>query len=324
MPRISNCPLCKATLSNSINDISRHTNKYVCPNCGIYWLPYELSIGIGKDVRFDDTSRTKLSYAVRQMQDSATEPVLYDDLITNILRNTVLPTALEQLDKLVLFLGQELSEPGSRIDLHPANMRAVLGAKTDAAADWIIDQASHLNLIEIMAKTMLPDFVGVTLTLDGWNKFIQLQTNVSDKRRAFMAMPFGDSELDRIFFEYFKPAAKRAGYELMKLDEEPRAGLIDDRLRLEIRTARFLVADLSHSNRGAYWEAGYAEGLGRPVIYTCKQSVLSSGDKNIKPHFDTNHYLMVPWDPLDLQNAADLLTTTIRVTLPTESLLTDD
>lgn len=81
-----------------------------------------------------------------------------------------------------------------------------------------------------------------------------------------MAMRFGDEEMDRVFRNYFKPAAKLAGYDLYKLDDEPRAGLIDDRLRLDIRTSRFLIADLSHANKGAYWEAGYAEGLGRPVF----------------------------------------------------------
>ena len=52
----------------------------------------------------------------------------------------------------------------------------------------------------------------------------------------------------------------------------PKAGLIDDRLRVEIRTSRFLIADLTHENAGAYWEAGFAEGLGKPVIYTCEKS----------------------------------------------------
>jgi len=37
-----------------------------------------------------------------------------------------------------------------------------------------------------------------------------------------------------------------------------------------IRTARFVIADLTHDNNGAYFEAGFAEGLGLPVIYTCE------------------------------------------------------
>ena len=38
-----------------------------------------------------------------------------------------------------------------------------------------------------------------------------------------------------------------------------------------IRDAKFVIVDLTHDNHGAYWEAGYAEGLGKPVIYVCKK-----------------------------------------------------
>ena len=62
-----------------------------------------------------------------------------------------------------------------------------------------------------------------------------------------------------------------AGFDLFKSDDEPRAGLIDDQLRVDIQSSDFLIADLTHDNLGAYWEAGYAEGLGKPVIYTCEQ-----------------------------------------------------
>ena len=85
-------------------------------------------------------------------------------------------------------------------------------------------------------------------------------------------MKFGDQVLDQIVDSVFKPSVKQAGFDLIKLDDEPKAGLIDDRLRVEIQSSQFLIADLSHDNPGAYWEAGYAEGLGKPVIYTCEKA----------------------------------------------------
>ena len=137
-----------------------------------------------------------------------------------------------------------------------------------------------------------------------------------------MAMKFGDPELDAVFKDYFKLAVHQAGFNLQRLDDEPRAGLIDDRMRLEIRTSRFLIADLTHANAGAYWEAGYAEGLGRPVIYTCRKDVFD--DEKKRPHFDTNHHLTVIWDPAALDDAMAQLKTVIRVTLPAEAKLEDD
>lgn len=80
-----------------------------------------------------------------------------------------------------------------------------------------------------------------------------------------------------------------------------------------------MVADLSHDNDGAYFEAGFAEGLGLPVIYTCEASKIARG----KTHFDTNHMVTVLWDVNKLDEACRALTATIRNTLPLESKLDD-
>ena len=97
-----------------------------------------------------------------------------------------------------------------------------------------------------------------------------LQTGAVANRKAFMAMKFGDSVLDGIVNEIFRSAVRDTGFDLRRLDDVPQAGLIDDRLRVEIQSSAFVIADLTHDNLGAYWEAGYAEGIGKPVIYTCR------------------------------------------------------
>jgi hypothetical protein len=87
-----------------------------------------------------------------------------------------------------------------------------------------------------------------------------------------------------------------------------------------LRTSRFVVSDLSYQNNyGAYWEAGFAEGLGRPVIYTCRKE---EWDER-KTHFDTNHLNTIIWDPDKLDDAALRLIATIRATLPAEAKMTD-
>jgi nucleoside 2-deoxyribosyltransferase len=67
-------------------------------------------------------------------------------------------------------------------------------------------------------------------------------------------------------------------------------------MRVDIQGCRFLIADLTHRNNGAYWEAGYAEGLGKPVIYTCQRSTFAQAS-----HFDTNHHLAVYWEEGDFE-----------------------
>ena len=83
-------------------------------------------------------------------------------------------------------------------------------------------------------------------------------------------------------------------------------------MREEIQNAELVVADLTHDNPGAYWEAGYAEGLGKPVIYTCEKTKFEQQ----KTHFDTNHLLTIQWDPENPAKAAEELKATIRATLP--------
>jgi nucleoside 2-deoxyribosyltransferase len=135
-----------------------------------------------------------------------------------------------------------------------------------------------------------------------------------------MAMPFGDKGLDLAFTDCFRLAAKDAGFELTRLDDHAPAGLIDNRLRVEILRTRFIIADLSNANAGAYWEAGFAEGLGKPVIYTCRRDHFDVH----RTHFDTNHHLTIVWEPTDLADARQRLADTIRATLPGEAQLSID
>lgn len=131
-------------------------------------------------------------------------------------------------------------------------------------------------------------------------------------------MPYGNTDLDSVVDEFIRPAVGQTGFVLQRLDDDPRAGLIDDQLRVDIQTSRFLIADLTHGNRGAYWEAGYAEGLGKPVIYTCEEEGFS------ETHFDANHHLTVIWHIDRLDKARKELKAVIRATLPGEAKMLDD
>src|SRR5207248_916726 len=101
--------------------------------------------------------------------------------------------------------------------------------------------------------------------------------------------------LDGIVADYFVPAVRQCGFDLYRLDDRPKAGVIDNRMRVEIRAAKFIVCDLTDENRGAYWEAGFAEGAQKPVFYTCEKGKFEA----TKPHFDTEHMFTIRWDADD-------------------------
>ncbi len=60
-----------------------------------------------------------------------------------------------------------------------------------------------------------------------------------------------------------------------------------------IRKSKFMIADLTYQNQNIYFEAGFAQGLGIPVIYTCHQDSVD----NIM--FDTQHSNQIQWTEFD-------------------------
>jgi nucleoside 2-deoxyribosyltransferase len=76
-----------------------------------------------------------------------------------------------------------------------------------------------------------------------------------------------------------------------------------------------VIADLTGGNHGAYWEAGFAHGLGKPVVYTCEKQWFEAN----QTHFDTSHHYTVLWDLADLSAAGRDLRTVIRATLPRDA-----
>lgn len=125
-------------------------------------------------------------------------------------------------------------------------------------------------------------------------------------------MKFNDPELERLVTHVIKPAVKAAlGYDVVDLRNVAKAGIIDNILREQIRDAAFVLVDLTHDNSGAYWEAGYAEGLGKPVIYLCERAKFDAA----QTHFDTNHCTTVIWATDNEAAFAAELNATIRRSL---------
>lgn len=215
-------------------------------------------------------------------------------------------------------MGDNVDGPGDRVNLSALiSLRSIIGAISDRGVQFIIDGLLETGLLIKKERPSSADHE-LTLSFAGWERYEELRRGSPSGRNAFMAMKFDDS-LRRIVDKHFRPAVRQTGFTLRLLDDEPRAGLIDDRLRVQIQAARFMISDLTHNNSGAYREAGYAEGLRKPVIYTCRRDVF----ERHSTHFDTNHLLTVPWSEDRLDEAMEMLKATIRATIP-EAKKTDD
>lgn len=151
----------------------------------------------------------------------------------------------------------------------------------------------------IQQQTDLHEDVCYTVTVDGYRRIGDLRTNPASAQ-VFVAMWF-DEELAAAYEQGIAPAIGEAGYKPLRIDQKQDVNKIDDAIIAEIRRSRFLVADFTQGDDGArggvYFEAGFAFGLGIPVIYTCREDAID------KIHFDTRQYHHTAWkDPMDLRD----------------------
>lgn len=131
-----------------------------------------------------------------------------------------------------------------------------------------------------------------SVTVEGYARIEDSRVG-ADRTQAFVAIWFND-ETNDAFDQGIQPAIEEAGYSAMRIDRKEHVNKIDDEIIAEIRRSRFLVADFSQGDDGArggvYFEAGFALGLGIPVIYTCRKSDID------KLHFDTRQYNHIVWE----------------------------
>lgn len=313
------CPICDLPLVENGSSVDAY--QYICIRCGAFQLSGTVKATLeSKFSGAEDIKRAVLSHAVRKMQRSTEWPMLNSHSCMQILEQSSLPKPTEQAQNLILWLGQTAEASDSVVIENCEALQAIIGGRKPESVYYVASHLANQNFISYdrtdTAKSTPP--LKFQMKFEGWDYYDQLQNESTDSRIVFMAMKFGDQELNSIVENVFRPAVAKTGFELRILTDFPKAGLIDDRLRVEIRRSRFLIADITHSNPGAYWEAGFAEGLGKPVIYTCKKDAFAAGAS----HFDTNHHLTVMWHE-DTKQVAEDLKATIRATLPSDAIADD-
>jgi len=149
------------------------------------------------------------------------------------------------------------------------------------------------------------------LTPEGWQAVEQLRRTQRDSDQAFVAMWF-DPNLNQAWEEGFKPALEATGFTPLRVDSLEYNGKIDDRIVAEIRRSGLLVADFTGNRGGVYFEAGFARGLGMPVIHTCRDTHIDA------VHLDTRQYNHIVWaNPEDLKQK---LINRIEATIPGRAL----
>ncbi len=89
---------------------------------------------------------------------------------------------------------------------------------------------------------------------------------------AFIAMPIDpdNRQLDDVL-DTIKEAASQLGINAERIDEPQSNERVTDRILASIRTAQYVIVDLTHARPNVYYEAGYAQGRGKTPVFVARK-----------------------------------------------------
>jgi len=204
----------------------------------------------------------------------------------------------ERLDRVLLNLAA-LSPTGGAVVLlinQSGRDLALVFARTEEEACYhvkaLIDQK---RASEIISDRVLGS---VCVTPAGWARVSDLESSSGSRNNPpFVAMWYGGDEnkveMDAVF-QAICGACKAAGWRMpIRADSEQHNDFIMDKILGDIRRSPFVIADFTGNRNGVYIEAGFARGLRKPVVHTCR------ADHFEQAHFDIRQINAIKWTSLD-------------------------
>lgn len=290
-------------------------HQYECDSCGRFRLTRSLEVSLeAGGIALERVQQAALSHIVRVRSDAEEVVTLFTYNFDRFQAIPELPSPIQQAKNAIRIIGEYETRTGEHFKELPASFFAQIGAVSRTRAVELCKELLVAKLIRVKdeADTLKTNnFARCALTFSGWERYEAERLGRLAGDYGFIAMKFGDPVLDGFLVNAIKPAIESLSFRLIDMRDAARAGIIDDIMRVTIRDSAFVLVDLTHDNYGAYWEAGFAEGIGKPVIYLCEKAKFDTRGT----HFDTNHLTTVPWDVADAGDFSKRLIATLRNTL---------
>lgn len=231
------------------------------------------------------------------IDDESEDSVLDNSKIERIINNIVIPRSPEQkLYSLLKYINSLQKFEGGPIDWFLNNDRQ------DHAKRLYFKNYEELifYLFSLKDQELIKgrdaisqygkELTNIQFTYKGLAKIIEINQAGSESRRCFVAMSFSNSQLRTR--QAIRAAIENCKFDVVFIDEAHINSdiTINDAIIAEIKKAKFVVADFTEHKHGVYFEAGFAIGLGKPLIFLCHQKEF------VNSHFDTNHYPHILYD----------------------------
>jgi DNA-binding PadR family transcriptional regulator len=266
---------------------------------GRYWIS---GSSIGQILPFTDHAKRLLTTWLCEQRRAGDElPKIRQRVLEMIKSRQPLPImvrmtfALEYLGRHILQLGDSL-----RLGEESDNDTLQLLAETESKNVGELSQLLHMLEESGLVQGTFYTSGGATVrpTVRGWEELDKLKRPRTDSAQAFVAMWFNELT-NEAYANGIERALDATGYKAIRIDKKEHNNKIDDEILAEIRRSRFLIADFTCDPKnvrgGVYYEAGFAQGLGIPIIWTCRETSLAD------LHFDTRQYSHIVWKaPEDL------------------------
>jgi hypothetical protein len=245
-----------------------------------------------------------ISARVREQYEREQEVVEINDAHVLIAESRPRSDVFEAIDRIILYVARKAPHANDYVPFDPAWDYPIGLARDGDELKYLLEKAIQMELLEHQGSW------AVRLGLAGWKRVGQLRVAEPDATRAFVAMRFTE-ELRPAFEEGFQPALLTTGFSPLRIDLVQHNDKIDDRIIAEIRKCGLLVADFTGQRQNVYFEAGFALGLARQVIWSCREAEVR------RLHFDIRQYNFVVWrDPGHLR---EMLRARIEATMPPRS-----
>lgn len=280
------CPVCKLD-----KNIKRYLNattiitQYQCPRCGIYNIDRRVDHTIEREP--DREVCVKISSWLRNYYESQKEPYTLD-WETYLRIESILPDydVLEKQFILLRNIGIKSKYPGYEVSIFSQIDSPLAWASSDEEFRFHLKSLYRKGYLEIFEESEPPLIV---ISASGWEYLDKHRSDIQERTQAFVAMSF-NPQLKSVWKNSIKPAIEKAGYTALRVDMKPHNEKIDAKIMTEIKNSRFIVSGFTQNKHGVYFEAGYALGLGIPVIWCVKKEEL----ENL--HFDTRQYGHIDWE----------------------------
>ena len=104
---------------------------------------------------------------------------------------------------------------------------------------------------------------------------------------VFVISKIGDEALDSAYDGVIVPLVQSLGLKAIRADKIEDSGKITDQILDNIASCRFVIADLSDERPNCYYEAGFAQAIGKRIIFTIR-----AGER---VHFDLSVNRFIQW-----------------------------